>query len=62
MTILQEPISEYLAFRHFFIHAYALELYPHKMEPLVQSATAVFENFRSEIRKYLLTDFGIQLI
>lgn len=28
-------LGEYLAFRHFFSHAYALDLYPEKLEPLV---------------------------
>src|SRR6056297_2756732 len=30
-----QDLSRYLAFRHFFSHAYALDLYPSKLEPLV---------------------------
>lgn len=33
-TIILE-LGEYLAFRHFFSHAYALDLYADKLEPLV---------------------------
>lgn len=31
-------LVKYLAFRHFFSHAYALDLYPDKMEPLVENS------------------------
>lgn len=42
-------LSRFLAFRHFFSHAYALDLYPDRMEPLVQQAAGVFGLFREEI-------------
>jgi hypothetical protein len=42
-------LSSFLAFRHFFCHAYALDLYPDRMEPLVQHAGEVFGRFREEI-------------
>jgi hypothetical protein len=42
-------LSSYLAFRHFFSHAYALDLFPDRLEPLVESAGAVFQNFKQEI-------------
>jgi uncharacterized protein YutE (UPF0331/DUF86 family) len=44
-------LSRFLAFRHFFSHAYALDLFPDRMEPLVQQAAEVFESFRQEIEK-----------
>ena len=42
-------LSRFLAFRHFFSHAYALDLFPDSMEPLVQQAGEVFGRFRVEI-------------
>lgn len=42
-------LGRFLAFRHFFSHAYALDLYPDRMAPLVQQAGEVFERFRMEI-------------
>ncbi len=35
-------LIDYLAFRHFFSHAYALDLYPEKMEPLVENCKNTF--------------------
>jgi len=52
---LKEILSEYLAFRHFFSHAYALDLYPDKMEPLVEKCKIVYDKFKSNIRKFLKT-------
>ena len=39
----------FLAFRHFFSHAYALDLFPDRMEPLVESAANTFQKFKNEI-------------
>lgn len=49
----KKDLGEYLAFRHFFSHAYALELYPQRMEPLVENALTVYQTFKSEINIYL---------
>lgn len=46
-------LSQYLAFRHFFSHAYALDLYPDKMEPLVKDSKEVYEKFKKDIEKFL---------
>lgn len=46
---LVDELSRFLAFRHFFSHAYALDLFPGKMEPLVQQAGEVFARFKNEI-------------
>jgi hypothetical protein len=46
-------LGEYLAFRHFFIHAYALDLYPDKMEPLVEQCKNVYLIFKDEINIFL---------
>ena len=52
---LGTDLSRFLAFRHFFSHAYALDLYPERMEPLVQDAGKTFERFRMQIDKLSLT-------
>lgn len=44
-----KDLSRYLAFRHFFSHAYALDLYPGKMEPLVANLQSLFMRFRTTI-------------
>ena len=46
---LTENLKRYLAFRHFFSHAYALDLFPERMEPLVEDAKATFDRLKSEI-------------
>jgi len=46
---LLDDLRRYLAFRHFFSHAYALVLFPEPMEPLVRDAESVFSRFKSEI-------------
>lgn len=47
-------LSRFLAFRHFFSHAYALDLFPDRMEPLVVLAEELFARFKSEIDKQAL--------
>jgi hypothetical protein len=46
---LLEDLKRYLAFRHFFSHAYALDLFPERMKPLVNDAESVFSTFKDEI-------------
>ncbi|MBN2808596.1 MAG: hypothetical protein JXR80_03795 [Deltaproteobacteria bacterium] len=50
---LVTSLKRFLAFRHFFSHAYALDLYPEKMEPLVDDALQVFLQFVDEINSLL---------
>ncbi len=50
---LSDKLKEYLAFRHFFSHAYALDLNPEKFEALVAGISKILENFRIEINKQL---------
>ena len=46
-------LGQYLAFRHFFSHSYAFDLYSEKMEPLVEDSENAYSNFKEEISKYL---------
>ncbi|MDH4267992.1 MAG: hypothetical protein OEW45_20385 [Deltaproteobacteria bacterium] len=50
-TGLLDDLKRYLAFRHFFGHGYALNLFPERMEPLVREAESVFKRFKDEIEK-----------
>ena len=47
---IKNRLGEFLAFRHFFSHAYALDLYAEKMQPLVKSASTLYEEFKKEIK------------
>ena len=51
--LLLNNLKQYLAFRHYFSHAYALELFPERMEPLVRDAVAVFNGFKQQIDKII---------
>ncbi len=42
-------LGRFMAFRHFFSHAYALDLIPDRMTPLAQSSGNVFKSFRKSI-------------
>jgi hypothetical protein len=46
-------IGQYLAFRHFFSHSYALDIYSEKMEPLVENIQEVYPLFKKEVKKFL---------
>lgn len=48
---LTENLKEYLAFRHFFSHTYALRLQPQRLEPLTANIAAIFQKFKIEINK-----------
>jgi hypothetical protein len=50
---LLNNLKQYLAFRHYFSHAYALELFPERMEPLVNDAVALFNEFKQQIDKII---------
>jgi hypothetical protein len=44
-----QRLREYLAFRHFFTHAYAFDLDPQRLEPLVADLPTVDAAFRRDI-------------
>jgi uncharacterized protein YutE (UPF0331/DUF86 family) len=46
---LKGLLGRYLAFRHFFIHGYALDLRPDRMALLVKELPSVYQQFRAEI-------------
>ena len=50
---MKEILKEYLAFRHFFSHAYALDLYPQRMEPLVERCEETYLFFKDEINNLM---------
>jgi hypothetical protein len=49
----KEELFAYLAFRHYFSHAYALDLYPHRLQPLAESATQLYNTLHAEIETQL---------
>lgn len=51
---LADNLKRFLAFRHFFGHAYALDLFPDRMEPLVLDSANVFKQFKSEVNKAIV--------
>ena len=48
---VSETLKQYLAFRHFFSHAYAFELYPDRLIPLVEGTKKLLKDFKSDIWK-----------
>jgi len=51
---LNEKLSFYLGFRHFFRHAYAFQLKWSEMKKLVIEIDAVYEQFKSELQLFKL--------
>ncbi len=49
----REQVGEYLSFRHFFSHAYALDLYAERLEPLVENIKKVYVFFKNDISDFL---------
>ena len=49
---LRERLAPYMAFRHFFTHAYGFDLDPESLAPLVRDIRAVCGCFEREARRY----------
>jgi len=50
---LYDALSDYLSFRHFFIHAYSFTLRWEELKPLATSLNDTVEEFRSAVYDYL---------
>jgi len=50
---LYNTLSEHLAFRHFFIHAYSFNLDWNTLKPLVNNIKDTLQMFKSSITRYL---------
>ncbi|HLP47663.1 MAG TPA: hypothetical protein VK186_09895 [Candidatus Deferrimicrobium sp.] len=48
-TEISDELYDYLAFRHFFVHAYGFMLNETKMAPLVTNASDIWSRFLAEI-------------
>ena len=53
MASLKDKIGEYLFFRHFFAHSYGFLIDEKLLQPLVDNASNVFLEFKSEVENYL---------
>ena len=49
---LKDSLSDFLGFRHFFSHAYAIDLNTEKLEELVSKVDITFKQLKSEIDHY----------
>ena len=50
---LADKLKEYLAFRHFFSHAYALDLHPSRIESLSEKIKQIFDLLKLEINRII---------
>jgi len=50
---LYVDLSDYLSFRHFFVHAYSFTLKWEELKPLVDRLEGVLNKFKSSIYKYI---------
>lgn len=50
---LYKDLSDYLSFRHFFVHAYSFNLRWEELEPLVNGLKAMLKKFKTSIFDYI---------
>ena len=48
-----DALKPYLAFRHFFVHAYAVDLQANRLKPLCEEVRMVVDSFREDIEQLL---------
>ena len=48
---LKGRLRPYLAFRHFFVHAYTVRLDPQRISPLLDGAAGLVAQFRKQVEK-----------
>lgn len=46
-------LAAYMAFRHFFTHAYGFELEAERLRPLVRDVRSLFADFKVEARRFV---------
>ena len=52
-TGLRDRLAPFMAFRHFFAHAYGFDLDPRRMEPLLREAPAISASFEQEVNQFV---------
>lgn len=52
-TELRDRLVPYMAFRHFFTHAYGFDLDPRRLAPLVRDVGAVCGCFKNEAKQFV---------
>ena len=52
-TELRDRLVPYMAFRHFFTHAYGFDLDPQRLAPLVREVRAVYACFKKEAKRFV---------
>jgi len=50
---LRDRLAPFMAFRHFFTHAYGFDLDPQRIAPLVREVRPVFASFKNEARQFV---------
>jgi len=55
----RDRLAPYMAFRHFFTHAYGFELDPERLRPLVEDLRAVYSGFKAEVMRFAQMQSGV---
>ena len=52
-TELRDRLVPYMAFRHFFTHAYGFDLDPQRLAPLIRDVRAVCACLKAEVKRFV---------
>jgi uncharacterized protein YutE (UPF0331/DUF86 family) len=52
-TQVRDRLAPFMAFRHFFTHAYGFDLDPQRLAPLVREVRPVYASFKKEARQFV---------